>query len=241
MICNQFGSLGKYTESLMWILGSVEVVWGIGNQLEMSARRCTTAIFTGFEFELMDDEIRVAKEKLGTSCWPACIGTCNRIMTLLTGWPVGGNEETYIDGLDANDIQTDTATQPVWAIAVFRGMILNLIPLWMERYKCDSSLQQFDFWSSWCRGFRFHFTRGMFSEVDVRFASSFHALCSRHVDPQELLHLADSSPMHGRNVVPVAANNTPTTFCNVNYVQKKWVLNKMTDELSINKIKSDVI
>ena len=85
-----------------------------------------------------------------TSCWPAYIGTCNRIMTLLTELPVGENEETYIDGLDANDIQTDTVTQPVWAIAVFRGMILTFIPLWMERYKCDSSLQHFDFWSSWC-------------------------------------------------------------------------------------------
>ena len=40
-------------------------------------------------------------------------------MTLLTGWQVGENKEKYIDGLDANDIQTDTATQPVWAIAVF--------------------------------------------------------------------------------------------------------------------------
>ena len=89
--------------------------------------------FTGFQFELMDDEVRVVNEKLGTSCWLAYIGTCNRIMTLLTGWPVGENEETYIDRLDANDIQTDTATQPVWAIAVFRCMILTFIPLWMER------------------------------------------------------------------------------------------------------------
>ena len=89
----------------------------------------------------MNDEVQVVKEKLDTSCWPAYIGTCNRIMTLLTGWPVGENEETYIDGLDANDIQTDTATQLVWAIAVFRGMILTFIPLWMERYKCHSLLQ----------------------------------------------------------------------------------------------------
>ena len=102
--------------------------------------------FCGLEFEVMDDEVRVVNEKLDTSCWPAYIRTCNRIMILLTGWPVGENEETYIDGLDANDIQTDTATQPVWAIAVFRGMILTFIPLWVERYKCDSTLQQFDFW-----------------------------------------------------------------------------------------------
>ena len=86
------------------------------------------------------------------------------------------------------------------------------------------------------RGPRFHFPRGMFSEVDVRFSSSFQALCSHHADPPELLHLADSSPMHGRNIALVAAMNKPTTFCNVSYVQKKWVLNKMTDELSINKI-----
>ena len=71
------------------------------------------------------------------------------------------------------------------------------------------------------RGPHFHFPRRMFSEVDVRFASSFHALCSRHVDPPKMLHLADSSPMHGRNVALVAAMNTPTTFCDVNYVQKK--------------------
>ena len=58
--------------------------------------------FTGFDFGVMDDEIRVVNEKLDTSCWPAYI--CNRIMTLLTGWMVGENEETYIDGLDANDI-----------------------------------------------------------------------------------------------------------------------------------------
>ena len=62
-------------------------------------------------------------------------------MTLLTGWPVGENEETYIDGIDANGIQTDRATQPVWATAVFRGLMLTFIPLWMERYKCDSSLE----------------------------------------------------------------------------------------------------
>ena len=86
-------------------------------------------------------------------------GTCNRLMTLLTGWPVGENEETYINGLDANDIQTDTAAQPVWAIAVFRGMILTFIPLGVARYKCDSSLQQFDFWSSWC----FELSRASFS------------------------------------------------------------------------------
>ena len=85
--------------------------------------------FKGFEFEQMVDEVRVVKEKLSTSCWPAYIGTCNRNMTLLTGWPVGENEETYIDGLDAKNIQTDAATQPVGAIAVFRGMILTFIPL----------------------------------------------------------------------------------------------------------------
>ena len=141
----------------MWILGSVGVVrpWlPIGKVYE-----AVTAVFTGFEFELMDDEVRVVKEKLGTSCWPAYIGTCNRTMTLLTGWPLGENETTYIDGLDANDIQTDTATQPVWAIAVFRGMILTFISLWMERYKCDSSLQQLDFWPSWC----FELSRASFS------------------------------------------------------------------------------
>ena len=113
----------------------------------------------GNGMELMDDEVRVVEEEIGASCWPASIGTCNRIKTLLTGWPMGENEETYTDGLDVNDFQTHTATQPVWAIAVFRGMILTFIPLWMERYKCDSSLQQFDFWLSWC----FELLRASFS------------------------------------------------------------------------------
>ena len=27
-----------------------------------------TAVFLGFEFELIEDEVRVVKEKLGTSC-----------------------------------------------------------------------------------------------------------------------------------------------------------------------------
>ena len=90
------------------------------------------------------------------------------------------------------------------------------------------------------RGPCLHFPRRMFSEGDGRFAGSYHALCSRHVDPPELLHLAHSSPMHGRNVALVAAMNTPT-FCNVNYVQKKWVLNIITDKLPINITKSFVI
>ena len=73
-------------------------------------------------------------------------------------------------------------------------------------------------------------------EIDVRFASDIHAFCSRHVDPPELLHLADSSTMHRRNEALVATMNTLTLFCNVNDVQK-WVLNIMTAELSMNKIK----
>ena len=109
-------------------LGSVEVVWGLGYQLEKSDE-VVASVFTGFEFKVMDDEAQVVKEKLDTRCWPAYIGTCNRIMTLLTGWPVGENEETYIDGLDANDIQSDTATQPMWAIAVFRRHDTNLHPI----------------------------------------------------------------------------------------------------------------
>ena len=39
----------------------------------------------------------------------------------------------------------------------------------------------------------------------------------------------------------VAAMNTPSIFCNVNFVPKKRVLNIMTDEFSRNKIKSAVI
>ena len=142
----------------MWILGSVEVLWGLGYQLEKSRRQWQQFSRT-LSSNWWTTEVRVVKEKLGTSCWPAYIWTCNRTMTLLTRWPVSESETTYINGLDANDIQTDTATQPVWAIAVFRGMILTFISLWMERYKCDSSLQQFDFWPSWC----FELSRASFS------------------------------------------------------------------------------
>ena len=43
----------------------------------------------------MDNKVRVVKENLDTSSWPAYIGTCNRIMTLLTGWSAGEDEEKY--------------------------------------------------------------------------------------------------------------------------------------------------
>ena len=187
-----------------------------------------TAVFTGFDFKVMDDEVPVVNEKLDSSCWLAYIGTCNKIVT---GWLVGENEETYIDGLDANETETDAASQPMWAIAVFGGMMMTLNPLWVERYKCDNSLQQFDIWWPWCfelSNASFSFSRGMLDEVDVRFASSSHALCRRHLDPPELPpELAASSLLRGRNVALVAAMNTPTTFCNVNCVQKKYVLNIM--------------
>ena len=46
-IGNQFGSLGKCTMSSMWSLGSAEVVWGLGYQLEKSDE-VVTAVFAGF-------------------------------------------------------------------------------------------------------------------------------------------------------------------------------------------------
>ena len=73
-------------------LGSVEVVmvvWGLGYGLEKSDE-VVMADFAGFEFKVVEDEVRVVKEKLDTSCWLAYIGTCNRIVTQL---PVGENEE----------------------------------------------------------------------------------------------------------------------------------------------------
>ena len=70
-------------------------------------------------------------------------------MTLLIARQVGESEGAYVDGFDANGIQAGTATQIIWLIAVLRGMILTFIPLWVERYKCDSSFQQFDFSLSW--------------------------------------------------------------------------------------------
>ena len=93
----------------------------------------------------------------GRPIWPGPRGL--PIWSTLVGVLPHSNKETYIDGLDTNDIQTDTATQPVWAIAIFRGMIPTFIPLWVEQYKSDSSLQQFDFWSSWC----FELSRTSFS------------------------------------------------------------------------------
>ena len=57
--------------------------------------------------------------------------------------------------------------------------------------------------------------------VNVRFASSFHALCSRHVDLQELLHLADSSPMHRGIVTLVGKMNTSIALW-INYVFKQY-------------------
>ena len=66
-IGNPFGSLGKCTKSSMWSLGSAEVVLGLGYQLEKSDEVGKT-VFAGFEFEVMDDEVRVVNKKLDTSC-----------------------------------------------------------------------------------------------------------------------------------------------------------------------------
>ena len=41
----------------MWSLGSVEVVWGLGYQLE-KFDEVVTAIFTGIDFEVMDNEVK---------------------------------------------------------------------------------------------------------------------------------------------------------------------------------------
>ena len=57
--------------------------------------------FSGFEFEVMDDEVQVVNKTLDTSCWPAQVGTCNRIMTLLTGWPVGENKAIKVHSFES--------------------------------------------------------------------------------------------------------------------------------------------
>ena len=78
---------------------SVEVVLGLGQQLEKSVEaKVATTLLSYFEFEVMNDDTWAVQEKPDTSCWPAC----NRNMTLLTGWTVGENERTWIDGLDVN-------------------------------------------------------------------------------------------------------------------------------------------
>ena len=48
-------SLGKCTKSLMWSLGSAEVVCGLDYQLEKSDQ-VVTEIYVGFEFEVMTSE-----------------------------------------------------------------------------------------------------------------------------------------------------------------------------------------
>ena len=70
------------------------------------------------------------------SRWPACIGTCNKNMTLITAGPVSKMSEPTLMGLTRTGIHTDTSLQKMWAIGVFRCMILAFIPLWVERYKC---------------------------------------------------------------------------------------------------------
>ena len=45
--------------------------------------KVATAVLLGFEFEVMDDDVRVEHDKLDTNCWPAYTRTCSRIMTLL--------------------------------------------------------------------------------------------------------------------------------------------------------------
>ena len=109
-----------------------------------------TAVLSGFEFEVMDDEVQIVKEKLDTSYWPAYIRTESWHYWQDDWW--AKMSKHYIVRLDANwhsnwhSNPTDVGNR----IVVFRDMIPTFIPLWVERYKCDSSLQQFDFCSSSC-------------------------------------------------------------------------------------------
>ena len=242
-IGNQFGSLGKCTKSSMRSLGSARVVWGLGYQLE-SLTRWWRPSFCGLWVQSDGRRSSGGKRETRYQLLTGLHRDLQQNHDTVDSVAGGKNEETYIDGLDANDIQTDIApnrcgqsqSSEAWYWPSFHCEWSDI----SVTVHCSSLISGRRDVLSY-RGPRFHFPWGMFSEVDVRFASSFHALCSCHVDPPELLHLADSNPMHGRNVALVAVINTPTTFYNVNYVEKKWVLNIITDELSINEMKSAVI
>ena len=153
-IGNQFGSVGKRTKSPMWSLGSAEVVWGLGYQLKKS-----DGSFCGLWVRSHGRRSSSGKRETRYQLLTGLYRNLQQNHYTVDNVTGGRNEETYIIRLDANDIQTNTATQPMWAIAVFRGMILTFISLWMEGCKCDSSLQQFGFWSSWC----FELSRATFS------------------------------------------------------------------------------
>ena len=231
-IGNHFGSLGKD-----WMYKVINVQPG---QCRGGVRpwlptgkvyEVVTAVFTGFEFGVMDDGSSSGKRE-----------TRHQLLTGLHQ-DLQQNHDTVDRGTGGRkwgNIHRWTfkpTQQPNWC-----GQSLSSEPWHWPSFHCEGSDVVWQFIAAvWIcgrrdvlsyRGPRFHFPVGMFSEVDVRFASSLQP---------ELLHLANSSPMHGRNVALVAAMNSTTTFCILNYVRTKWVLNIMTAELSMNKIKSDVI
>ena len=139
-IVNQFGSLGKCTKWSMWRLGSAEMVWGLRD-----------GSFAGFEFEVMDDEVRVANVKLDTSCWPAFVGTCNRIMTLLAGWlaprhylykcwlivnqSIGNKFQWHLIQNTSSFLQGNAIEYAVCKITIFWGALL----CWLQLHYDDSS------------------------------------------------------------------------------------------------------
>ena len=85
----------------MWSLGSVKVMWGLGNQLEKSDEVVTAVLRA-----LSSSGKRETRHQLLTSLHRDLQQNHDTVDR------VGGgeNEETYIDGLDANDVKTDTPT-----------------------------------------------------------------------------------------------------------------------------------
>ena len=226
----------------MWSLGSAEVVWDLGYQLEKSDE-VVAAVFDGdhskwwtTKFEWYTRNSIPAAERPtsrpATESWHCWQG--DRWTKLRKNTSVG-LMRTTLKLIQQPNRCGQSQSSMEWYCPSFRceWSDISVTVHWSGLISVRRGVLSY-------RGPRFHFPKGMFSEVDVRSASIFLALCCHHVDPPELLHLAVSSPMHGRNVALVAAMNTPTTFCNVNYVQKNGVLNIMTDELSINGIKSAV-
>ena len=123
----------------------------------------------------------------------------------------------------------------------FSGMILTFIPLWVEQFVALVwFLVVVMFWA----------IEGLVSISPGECLAKWmwdSLVVSTHFAVTMLIRQSSAScwqqshAWHGGNVALVAAMNTPTTFCNVNFVPKKWELNKMSDELSINKMKYAVI
>ena len=109
------------------------------------------ALFGDLKFEVMDNKVLVLQDRKSTpAAGQPASGPAMCHMTLLTcRMTLGRKLATYIDRLDANWHSNRHSNPDDVGIVFFQDMTLTFIYLWVDQYKCDNSLWQFDISPIW--------------------------------------------------------------------------------------------